>query len=407
MPNPVNPINIGTEEFPATVNDMYNMIEPIIVQELHGARLKNTLIDVDGFFFYDCKENSENPTGQVIESSLIKAAEAIAFDKNDFSLAPHDVNIHTKYFKEWKDIQFPTTVRRDDARRVVARKGVGVEDVVFEIVNTLALGDMDFDYQQRRALLMQSPVPDYGAILGGVPKTMKGVLAAARDMYNHLIANNSDLTGVKWRTATPAADVRIAISTKLLNYIDVIELAQAFNLTKEEMFGIIVPVNMDDLPEAEWYKLVVYDRHAMNVSEFIYDYTQDIVGRGRYTNHYLTTSRQYFYNDIFKACAIDCSQAAEAAKGEIFGTHTTYTVTPTLNSVATLEPAPAATIGEGMTLYTVVTPVEGQEITGLTVTVNMTSDISTTAVSVDEDKNVAYILIPAVTANVTITVAEA
>src|SRR5699024_6753063 len=125
----------------------------------------------------------------------------------------------------------------------------------------------------------------------------------------------------------------------------------------------------------------------------IYDYTQDIVGRGRYTNHYLTTSRQYFYNDIFKACAIDCSQAAEAAKGEIFGTHTTYTVTPTLNSVATLEPAPAASIGEGMTLYTVVTPVEGQEITGLTVTVNMTSDISTTAVSVDEDKNVAYILI--------------
>ena len=84
------------------------------------------------------------------------------------------------------------------------------------------------------------------------------------------------------------------------------------------MFGRLVVVDVDDLADpSNYYKVVVYDRKAFGRATRVYDYTQDIRGRARFTNHYLTVERAYFHNGLFKAARIDATAAATAALGEI------------------------------------------------------------------------------------------
>jgi hypothetical protein len=147
---------------------------------------------------------------------------------------------------------------------------------------------------------------------------MKGVIYAIRDAYNHLKATNSDLTAEAFDSATPEEDIRIAITPKVLNLIDVVELANVFNLEKEELFGKLVVVDVDDLSDdSSFYGVLVYDRKALGRATRLYEYSQDISGRGLFTNHYLTTDRAYFYNGLFKACRIDCTTACVNARAEL------------------------------------------------------------------------------------------
>lgn len=301
---------IGTDEFPTNENDVYALIETIASQRIMAVASANRLIDAT---FDYVVEN-----GQVIQEAVIEMAKSYAYDKSAYDRAPKDPTVHVRYFNDYTERQFEVTIRRDDVRKIIANKGEGVEDVIAQILSTLTSGEGHEDFENVRALIMNEYVPDYATILGGVPKNIKGCIYAARNMYNHLKSDNSDLTegagtAAAYVSATPAADIRVAITESLLNLMDVVELANIFNLEKEELFGILVVVPDSDLAAKDKYKIVVYDRKAMGRATFIYDFTQEEVAKGRFRNEYLTVSRAYFYNELFKAAYIDCTAAASAA----------------------------------------------------------------------------------------------
>ena len=305
---------IGTDQFPTNVNDVYNLIETIAIQEIRAVQSANRLIDAT--FDYDVEN------GQVVQSGVIEMAKSTAYNKNAYDRAPKDPTVHVRYFSDYKNTQFETTIRRDDIRRIIANRGVGVEDVIAQIISTLTSGESHEDFIDTRDLILNEFVPDYSKILGGTPKNLKGVIYAARNMYNHLKSDNSDLTegaGTEnaYVSSTPAQDIRVAMTESLLNLIDVVELANIFNLSKEELFGVMVVIPDSDLPAEKKYKVVVYDRKSMGKALFTYDFTQEPVAKGRFLNQYLTVSRCYFYNELFKACQLDCTQAAQLAFGEI------------------------------------------------------------------------------------------
>lgn len=301
----------GSDNFPVNINDVYGLIETIAAQNIRALRSTNRI--VDGFFDYDVEN------GKVIEEAVIEMAKAQAFNKADFSFTPSDPAVHVRYFNNFEPKQFEATIRRDDIRAILAGKGVGLDSVVGETLETLTQGEGFYDFQQMRNVLFNANVVNYNtAVLKGNPTNMKGVLYAIRDAYNHLVSTNSDLTAAAYASGTPEADIRIAITPKLLNLIDVVELANVFNLEKEELFGRLVVVDVDDLAEeTNFYKVVVYDRKAFGRATRVYDYTQDISGRARFTNHYLTVERAYFHNGLFKAARIDATAAANAARGEL------------------------------------------------------------------------------------------
>lgn len=303
---------VGSDKFPLNVNDVYGLVETIASQQIRAVKSANKI--VDGFYDY------EVDNGTVIEEAVIAMAEKQTFVKTGSpNLAPKDPTLYVKYFNNWEEAQFQTTTRKSDIRKIIANKGVGIEDVISQILMTLTEGESDYDYGKMRDIIKNNNVgvdASEEIFDDNVPLSSKGILYALREMYNAIIATNT-LGGVDAKQATPVEDVRICISSSVLNVIDVTELAHAFNLSKEELFGKLV-VRPFDTSDTKG-KVLVYDRKALGRGTRLYEFSQDVIGKGLYANHYLTTERCYFYNGLFKAMSLDVSKALATEVATLMG----------------------------------------------------------------------------------------
>lgn len=309
----------GSDTFPVNANDVYDLVETIAVQNIRAVKSSNRIEDA----FYDYVVEN----GAVIEEAIIEMANKQAFVKTGApDLSPKDPNLDVKYFNNWEAKQFQTTIRRSDIRKIIADKGTGFDEVVSAILATLSEGEGYDDYKAMRDILNDKQNVGYdmsaqGGIFAGLePKNMKGVIYCMREMYNALKATNKvglDATNGILQ-ATPVEDIRIAVSESLLNLMDVVELANVFNLTKEELFGKLVVIPFEaDAQDYDAGRIVVYDRKALGRGTRLFEYSQDVIGKGLYTNHYLTTERCYFYNPLFKCVSLDCNTALTAEKATI------------------------------------------------------------------------------------------
>lgn len=305
----------GASTFPVNVNDAYGLIETLAVQNIRALKSTNRI--VDGFYDYDVAD------GKVIEEAVIQMAQRQPFNKvaspnGTPNLSPLDPKMFVKYFNNWETSQFKTTIRRDDIRAIVA-KGTGVEEVVSEILASLSEGEGYYDYLKMYSALElnfegdDEIGEDASTLLGGKPTGADGIIYAIRQMYNIIKATNT-AGNVPAPYAVPVEDIRIAISEDVLNILDVTKLANVFNLEKVDLFGKLVVLPHED---NEGMLIRVYDRKAFGRATRIFDYTQDILGGARYTNHYLTTERAYFFNGLFKSLSLDVSSAVEAEKAKL------------------------------------------------------------------------------------------
>lgn len=302
---------LGSDTFPVNVNDVYNIVETIAVQNIRAVKSSNRIEDA----FYDYVVEN----GAVIEEAIIEMAEATEFVKTGHpDLRPTDPSTLVKYFNNWESAQFKTTVRRSDIRKIIANKGTGLDEVINAILMSLSEGEGYYDYTKMRDIILDSDVGvDASALLWGEnhntdsAKNMKGVIYAMRQMYNIIKATNSagEGEGIDYPHSTPVGDIRIAVSEDVLNLMDIVELANVFNLSKEELFGKLVVLPYD--AEGDNSKILVYDRKALGRGTRLFEYSQDVIGVGLYTNHYLTTERCYFYNGLFKALKLNVSYAIE------------------------------------------------------------------------------------------------
>ena len=305
---------VGSDTFPVNANDVYDLVETLAVQNIRAVKSSNRI--EDAFFDYVVDN------GAVIEEAIIEMASKQSFVKSgNPDLSPKDPVLDVKYFNNWEAKQFQTTIRRSDIRKIIADKGTGFDEVVSAILATLSEGEGYDDYKAMRDILNDDSNVGYdatgasGIFNGYEPKNMKGVIYCMREMYNALKATNKvgldQSTGIL--QATPVEDIRIAVSESLLNLIDVVELANVFNLSKEELFGKLVVIPFEaSSSDYDSNRIVVYDRKALGRGTRLFEYSQDVIGKGLYTNHYLTTERCYFYNKLFKCLTLDVSTATQA-----------------------------------------------------------------------------------------------
>ena len=308
------PIN-GSSTFPTTENEFYTAVETLAEQNIR--EVKNTNRIEDAFFEYEIEN------GKVIEEAIVEMAEKQAFvNKGNPDFSPIDPKLHVKYFNNFETAQWETTTRKDDIRAIIANKSASVESVTANILATLSEGEGNADFKEMASIMTDASVGvDASKVVFGsaeapkVATNMKAVVWGLRELFNKVKATNKVGTALDIAQSCPIDDIRIAVSEDLLNLIDVVELANIFNLSKEELFGKLVVV-----PTGEEYpsgRVMVYDRKALGRATRVYDYTQDVIGKGRYINHYLTTERAYFYNDMFKCFYWDCSKAVASAKTDL------------------------------------------------------------------------------------------
>ena len=307
---PLTPIN-GSNTFPTTPNAFLTAVETIAQQNVRAVKSTNRI--EDAFYEYEVKD------GKVIEEAVIAMAARQAFVPTAVGvqpdLSPLDPTLYIRYFNNFEENQWKVTKRPDEIRAVIA-KGMSEEELAAEIVATLTAGEGDYDYAQMRAVIEDNVNVGIDAssalFSGGVPQTSKGIMYAIRVMFNAIKATNTIGLGAGISTAqgVPVEDIRIAISEDITALIDMTELANLFNLSKEEILGKVVL-----LPHDTNYggtRVLVYDRKALGRATRTYEYGQDNLQLARYTNFGLTTSRAYFYNPLFKCLSLDVSTAATA-----------------------------------------------------------------------------------------------
>lgn len=362
---------LGSETFPVNANDVYGLVETIAQQNIRAVKSSNRIEDA----FYDYVVDN----GAVIEEAIIAMAEKQSFVKTgNPNLSPKDPTLAVKYFNNWEAKQFQTTIRRSDIRKIIADKGTGFDEVVSGILATLSEGEGYDDYKAMRDILNDSSNVGYdqsasgGIFAGYTPKNMKGVIYCMREMYNALKATN--LVGLDAQDgvlqATPVEDIRIAVSESVLNLMDLVELASAFNLEKEELFGKLVVIPFEaDAQDYDKARIVVYDRKALGRGTRLFEYSQDIIGKGLYTNHYLTTERCYFYNGLFKCVSLDITNALQAEEASIMDATEYYDITETLTGCTSSNTN--ETIIEGKTFKATYTASAGYTLTGASVSVTM------------------------------------
>lgn len=301
-----------SETFPANKNKFLEAVETIAVQNIKAVRNSNTI--EDAFREYPVEN------GKVVEEALIKMADGKSFvpvaDGASPDLSPLDPKVAVRYFSDWEAIQYKTTKRYDEIRAILA-SGKSPDDVAGEIDSTLTEGEGYADYSKMRKIIEDEAVSKDCStdVFGGKhPKNMKGVIACLRIMYNKIKATNI-ASGVPYAHGVDASNIRVAISDKALAYIDITELANVFNVTKEQLFGKLVV-----LPDDETYdgsKVLVYDINHLGRGTRVFDYAQEDMKTNRYIISTLNTERQYFANDLFKALGLDISTAITTAEGEL------------------------------------------------------------------------------------------
>lgn len=298
------PIN-GSETFPATANEFYKAVETIARQEINALKSASRLDDA--LFYYDLT----NDNGTVIEQAVIKKAIAQAYDPINCTKKAVDPSLAMRYFQNWKTRQYFATYRKDEIRKILINRDMTVEDVTSEILATATQGNASDEFKFERELITTTEVTDFSSVLGGNPSNMKGVVFAIREMYNYLKGDNTLFTTNTWESHTPEEDIRIAIPERVMNLIDIGELSNVLNLSKEELFGKLVIIPETDL-NAPSNKIIAYDRKAFNRARRIYDIELDPCVSARYVNYILTVEDMYFYSPLYKATTLDVSAAATA-----------------------------------------------------------------------------------------------
>lgn len=301
----------GSATYPLTANEVYKAVETLASQEINNVKSANVISDA----YYDYQINN----GKVIEEVVIEMAEAQAFDKTP-KFVVKDPLLHVKYFNNYETKQFQATIRKDDIASVLTKEK-SVEDVVGKVLDTLTQGESNYDFVQTRNVIFSANWKNYSTILGNKnPTSMKGVIYAIRDMYNHLKYNNKDLTGEEYISSVAEEDIRIALTDKLMNLIDVAELSHVLNLSKVELFGKLVIIPTDDLTDrSKDYIVYGYDRKAIGRATKVFDFTMDVYGSARASTTFLTVERAYFHNDLFKGAKLDCTSACNTELAKLLG----------------------------------------------------------------------------------------
>lgn len=312
---PITPVN-GSTNFPVNPNSFLAAVETIAQQNVRAVVSTNKI--EDAFYEYEVKD------GKVIEEAIIAMAQRQAFVPTvagaQPDLSPLDPALYIRYFNNFEENQFKVTKRPDEIRAVIAN-GMSEEKLAAEILDTLTAGEGDYDYAQMRAIIEDSTNVGINASTAlfnsKVPQSSKGIMYAIRRMFNAVKATNTIGlgSGISTKQGVPVEDIRIAISEDVLALIDMTELANLFNLSKEEILGRVVMLPSD--VNYTGNRVLVYDRKALGRATRTYEYGQDNLQLARYTNFGLTTSRAYFYNPLFKCLALDVTTAVNAEEGQL------------------------------------------------------------------------------------------
>lgn len=267
------------------VNDYYEGIDKIFRSDIIVAEGRNTL---DGFY------KGEAVNGKIKEDLFIEMAQPYSFTKDDvqYVFKGNDAGIHFVYYGDWNYEQSNKELF-DFKVREMLNNGQSVEDIATGVVASLRNGDNDKIFTDLKGLLLTAKAEMTPYADNATPSTLEDLLLAIRDAISDFeFANNTYCT---YKHRTLKDNIRIIISAKLVNKIDVVQLANTLNIERAEMDALFWKVDTTD------NVVYIVDKNAIGY------FTKNTRGYSqrweqlRKTIYYYDNDKLFYYSPLFKA----------------------------------------------------------------------------------------------------------
>ena len=267
------------------VNDVYAGIDAIFRSDIVLAEGRNTL---DGFY----KGEAEN--GKILEQMFIEMAEPYEFTRDDtqYLFKGNDAGINFKYFTDWNYEQSNKELFLYKIREMLAN-GKTEDEITAGVVASLRNGDNDKIYQSLKGLLLNAKSHMTAFVDNPTPATIQDLMLAIRDAISDFeFANN---TYCAKKHATLKDNIRIIISAKLVNRIDVTYLANLLHVERAEMDALFWKVDTTD------NVVYVVDKNALGYFTKNTEGYTEVLKPLRKMIFYYDNDKMYYYSDFFKA----------------------------------------------------------------------------------------------------------
>lgn len=247
-------------------------------------------------------------TGDTIEQVVVRLVESQAFDKDGLNALKPDKRdkLAVRYFKDWNEKTFKTTVRYNDLRMV--SDTVENKDRLAELlVSELGQSDIYEKFQNIKGLLEYgstavsgvTPLKDLGTVLAknGTVDYL-GVLTQIKNTVKGMsyVSDSFNTSGLKTRTVSD--DIFIIAPYELITSIDVESLSGVFNLDKAEIRNHIIEIDTPKNADGN-YTVYVVDRNALLVVTQLYIMQDEKNASGNFWNYYLHVNRMYAISSLF------------------------------------------------------------------------------------------------------------
>ena len=244
-------------------------------------------------------------------------AQPYTFTKDDtqYVFKGNDSGIHFVYYGDWNYEQSNKELFDFKVRELVSR-GKTLDDIASGVVASLRNGDNDKIYTDLKGLLLTAKDEMTPFADNATPSSLDELLLAIRDAISEFEFANDTYCAYKHRTLKD--NIRVIISAKLVNRIDVVKLANTLNIERAEIDTLFWKVDTTD------NVIYIVDKNALGY------FTKNTRGYSerlnplRKTIYYFDNDKLYYYSPLFKATYLTFNEAnldftMEAETNEILG----------------------------------------------------------------------------------------
>ena len=278
------------------VVERMNAIAKIAYQIIRGVQGQDKL---------DVFNKTPVDKGLTIEQMVVKLAESQAFDPEATDVFKPNFNAPVvRYFRDWSEKQFSTSVSRNDIRKVL-EKSTDENTVAELLVAALAQGDIDEKFQDAKALFTYGATENlftkvgedidvtatngYKTLLKAIKNTVKAFTYVS-DKYNKAEGG--------LRTRSMVDNIRIIAPYDIITDLDVDELSGVFNLDKAEIREKIIETDATD------GNIYIVDINAILICTRLYMMTDQLNPKALYHNYWLTVDRMFAISPLFNSAYI-------------------------------------------------------------------------------------------------------
>ena len=274
------------------VNDTYEGIDKIFRSDVIVAEGRNTL---EGFY------KGEAVNGKIKEELFIEMATPYNFvkDNTQYVFKGNDAGIHFVYYGDWNYEQSNKELF-DYKVREMLNNGQTIDEIASGVVASIRNGDGDKIYNDLKGLLLSAKDNMTPYEVASV-STEEELLLQIRNAISDFEFANDTYCAYKHRTLKE--NIRVIISAKLVNRIDVVKLANTLNIDRAEIDTLFWKVDTTD------NVVYIVDKNALGY------FTKNTRGYSkrleelRKSIYYFDNDKLYYYSNLFKATYITFNES--------------------------------------------------------------------------------------------------